>query len=433
MSANIIHAIYAMDSVSGITFATLGCKLNQAETEQLACQFGAAGYKIADETAADICVLNTCTVTHVADRKSRHLIRLFRKRNPHVFIIATGCYAERAPEELIRAGADMVVGNKRKSEIVEMLNKKLSRPMLPNSLQKNEEDSLSRVRSFVKIQDGCQSGCAYCVVPSVRGTEFCLAVEEIVKTVKTRYIAGHKEVILTGTKVGSYRHDGIDLGGLVKRILDDTSVERIHVSSLQPQEISTELLTLWRNPRLIRHFHLVLQSGCDSILKRMNRRYTTADYKMVLDTIRKFIPDVAITTDIIVGFPGESGDEFEESYRFCKEIGFAAMHIFVYSPRPETLAATMRGQVSSIIKKERSLRMLELARGSAELFESRFLGHEMIVLWENEVNPGSGVYSGLTENYMRVFTRNEKSLNNRVTRVRLVKKHKEGFWGEIIG
>ena len=418
-----------MESTLRVTFATLGCKLNQAETEQLACQFGTAGYRMADD-AADICVLNTCTVTHIADRKSRHLVRLFRKRNPQAFIIATGCYAERAPGELNRAGADIVVGNKQKLDIVEMLRDKLYRPLVHMPVQ-NGEDDFSRVRSFVKIQDGCQSNCAYCVVPGVRSREYCLAVNDIVETVKARCAAGYKEVILTGTKIGSYRYDGVDLRGLVNRILTDTSIERIHLSSLQPQEISAKLLALWQDPRLTRHFHLALQSGCDSVLKRMKRGYSTEEYRSALAAIREVIPDAAITTDIIVGFPGEGNDEFEESYRFCQEIGFAAMHIFIYSPRPDTLAAAMRGQVDSRTKKERSLRMLELAKNSAEIFTSRFLGREMKVLWESEMIPGSGVYSGLTDNYMRVYTRNEKSLVNKVVPVRLVRMHKDGLWGEV--
>jgi len=419
-----------MESISRVTFATLGCKLNQAETEQLAGQFGAAGYKIAEDTA-DICVLNTCTVTHVADRKSRHLVRLFRRRNPNAFIIATGCYAERAPQELTRVGADMVVGNRHKKEIVDIVNRKLSRPMLPRLAQVTD-NSYGRIRSFVKVQDGCQSCCAYCIVPSVRGKESCLTVDEIINSVKTKCAVGYKEIILTGTKVGSYRHDGVDFKYLVKRILDYTSIERIHISSLQPQEISLELLELWQDPRIIRHFHMVLQSGCDSVLKRMNRQYTTADYQGALSTIRESIPDVAITTDIIVGFPSESNDEFEESYRFCQDVGFAGMHVFMYSPRPETLAATMRDQVSGRQKKERSLRMLELAKSSAGLFSSQFLGREMMVLWENETDPGNGVYSGLTDNYMRVFTRNEKSMVNKIIPVRLTRTCKDGFWGEVI-
>ena len=204
--------------------------------------------------------------------------------------------------------------------------------------------------------------------------------------------------------------------------------------SSNPMDFSDEIInSISKNEKIMRWINIAVQSGSDAILQKMNRRYTVNEFESLIEKIRKEIPDIRLTTDIIVGFPGESDNEFEESYRFCQEIGFAAMHTFVYSPRPETPAAIMRGQVDSRIKKQRGIRMQELAMSSAELFTSRFLGNEMVVLWENEVNPGSGVYSGLTENYMRVFTMNEKSLANRVVRVRLVKKHKEGFWGEIIG
>lgn len=425
----IIASVEDMQDRMRVAIHTLGCKLNQAESEQMAHQFADAGYMVADGDEADICVLNTCTVTHIADRKSRHLVRLLRKRNPAAQVIVTGCYAERAPEELASAGADLVIGNEQKAYLLELVRERFDSACMPGRC---DSDGLGRVRSFVKIQDGCKDGCAYCVVPSVRPREYCVPVEEVVETVKARYITGYKEVILTGTKIGSYQNNGVDLRQLVQRILAETDIQRLHLSSLQPQEISPELLRLWQDKRLCRHFHLALQSGCDSILERMRRRYTLQDYRKAVDAIMGVVPEVAITTDVMVGFPGESTEEFEEGYRFCQEIGFADMHVFVYSPRPGTLAAKMQGQVDSRVKKERSLRMLELARRSAQQFAGRFIGREVAVLWENEVTLRSGVYSGLTDNYIRVYTRSQKPLVNQIMQVRLIKMHKEGLWGEVI-
>lgn len=415
-----------------VVFHTLGCKLNQAETELLARRFAEAGYHVVNDNEADIYVLNTCTVTHIADRKSRHLLRLWRKRNPEAFIIATGCYAERATEEMARAGADLVIGNERKMHLLEMVRDKHA-PEACYATGELVTDGVSRVRSFIKIQDGCNDSCAYCIVPKVRGREYFLPVAEIIGEVKARVAAGYKEIVLTGTKIGAYERGGANLRHLVERILADTAVARLHLSSLQPQEVSPELLGLWRDPRLCCHFHLALQSGSNAVLRRMRRRYSVADYRRAVSLIRKTVPDVAITTDIMVGFPGESDEEFEESYRFCREINFANIHVFSYSPRPGTLATRMAGQISDKFKKDRSLRMLELARESVKEFCQRFLKHNTMVLWEKEVPPGSGIYSGLSHNYIRVFTESHLSLTNRLLPVRLVRLHEQGLWGEVIG
>jgi threonylcarbamoyladenosine tRNA methylthiotransferase MtaB len=415
-----------------VAFHTLGCKLNQAESELIARQFAEAGYSIVSGDGANIYVLNTCTVTHIADRKSRHLVRLWRKRNPDALIVATGCYAERAPQELAKVGAGLVVGNERKMNLLDVLKAEHATAAHYSAVQP-VADGISRVRSFIKIQDGCNDSCAYCIVPQVRGSEHCLPMADIVNEVKARVSAGYKEVVLTGTKIGSYQHNGADLKHLIERILVNTGVERLHPSSLQPQEISPELLSLWQDPRLCRHFHLALQSGSDAVLGRMRRHYSVSDYKQAVSSIRKTVPDIAITTDIMVGFPGESVDEFEESYRFCQEIDFANIHVFSYSSRPGTLAARMAGQVSDRLKKERSLKMLELAKLSARRFCQRFLGQNMAVLWEQEVTLDSGVYSGLSHNYIRVFTQSSEPLTNQFRSVRLIQLHNQGLWGEVIG
>ena len=421
-----------METRPKITFHTLGCKLNQAETELMARQFARAGYHITNaDSKADIYVLNTCTVTHIADRKSRHLLRLWRKQNPEALIIATGCYAERSSQDLAQVGADLVVGNEQKMNLLKLITDKYT-SMTYCLAGQHTADGINRVRSFIKIQDGCSDSCAYCIVPRVRRQEYCLPLTEVINEIKARVVAGYKEVILTGTKIGTYHHGKSDLGHLVEQILTDTDIERLHLSSLQPQEIFPQLLGVLQNPRICRHFHLALQSGSNTILERMRRRYSVADYRKAVSSIRKAIPDAAITTDIMVGFPGESGDEFEESYRFCQELSFGDIHVFAYSPRPETAAAQMSDQVDDRLKKERSMRMLKLAKESSHKFCERFPGQNTMVLWEKQVTPGSGIYSGLSESYIRVFTESRQPLTNQLLPVRLVKLYKQGIWGEII-
>jgi threonylcarbamoyladenosine tRNA methylthiotransferase MtaB len=413
-----------------VTFHTLGCKLNQAETEVLAGQFVKAGFRVTSNNNADVCILNTCTVTHIADRKSRHLLRLLRKRNPQALIVATGCYAERAPQELNNIGVDLVIDNKQKMNTLNLVKSQLSLRETC-STGDTEIDNHFRVRSFVKIQDGCDDFCTYCIVPLVRGHESCLPAEEIINTIKARVHAGYKEVILTGTKIGIYNHNGINLKQLADRILKETTIPRLHLSSLQPQEISEDFLKLWQDSRLCRHFHVALQSGSNSILKRMGRHYSTEKYKMTVEIIRETVPDVAITTDIMAGFPGESDAEFEESYHFCRDTGFADIHVFSYSARPGTAAAKMSGQVNEKLKKERSLRMLALAKESAQNFQKKFLGQDMAVLWETETSQNTDIYSGLSNNYIRVFTRSPENLTNTISSVRLTRPYRDGLWGEL--
>jgi len=419
------------ESEMKVAIHTLGCKLNQAESESLARKFTEAGHSIVSGEEADVHVLNSCTVTHIADRKSRHLIRLWRNRNPQALIVATGCYAERAPQELMRAGAGLVIGNDDKMHLLEFMEVEPAPVSCPAG--KLAQHDLGRVRSFIKIQDGCDDSCAYCIVPQVRGWGNCLPAADVVNEVMARVSAGYKEIVFTGTKIGDYRHNGVNLKELVEQVLDVTGVERLHLSSLQPQDISPELLGLWQDSRLCRHFHLALQSGSDGVLRRMRRHYAVDDYRKAVSLIRKAIPEVAITTDVIVGFPGETVEEFEESYRFCREMDFADIHVFTYSSRPGTLASRMAGQISDKLKKERSQRMLQLAKESARKFCQKFLGRELVVLWESEVTADSGIYSGLSDNYIRVFTQSSKPLTNQFYRVLPARLHNEGLWAEVKG
>jgi len=418
-----------------VAFYTLGCKLNQAETESLANRFSQAGFQLVSPgDGADIYIANTCTVTHIADRKSRHWLRLARRRNPRALIIATGCYAQRNRQELAQL-ADLVVDNKEKEHLL-ALTQTLSleeRELGEGETKQSQIPAATvRTRSLIKIQDGCHSPCTYCIVPKVRPHEYSLSASQIIDEVKQKVALGYKEVVLTGTKVGSYKDDGADLRDLVQRILTSTGLERLRLSSLQPSEISSEFLDLWQDERLCRHFHLALQSGSETVLQRMRRSYSLDQYQRTINLIRDMIPRVAITTDIMVGFPGESDEEFEQSYSFCQQAGFANIHVFPFSPRPETPAARMPEQIKDKVKAERNQRMLELSRSSRRRFCEQFLGQTMPVLWEKETSPGSGIYSGLTGNYIRVFAHSEKSLSNEITPVKLVEFHNQEMRGELV-
>lgn len=405
----------------------VGCKLNQAEVESIAWQLAEAGCKLVSaDDKADIYILNTCTVTHIADRKSRHLLRMAHRRNPQAHIIAVGCYAQRAPDELARIeGVNLVVGNEQKSNLIQLLDDAGYLSGTSNGQRGMAE--IFRTRAFIKVQDGCDNFCAYCIVPLVRGREKSVPIEHVVSEVRRRVAEGYKEVVLTGTEIGAYRYQGFGLKGLLERILAETEVNRLRLSSVQPQEISPELIDLWQDGRLCRHFHLSLQSGSDSVLRRMGRCYTTADYEEAVTLIRGNIPEVAITTDIIVGFPGETEQEFEESYQFCRRMDFSRIHVFSFSPREGTTAVQMPGQVKAKVKKQRSDKMLALAEESAKNFRMRFSGKTLLVLWEKQEK---GIWSGLTDNYIRVYTESGDDLTNKLTPAKLVELRGDGVWGE---
>ncbi len=416
-----------------VAFDTLGCKLNQAEAELLARQFAQAGYRLVSSADGfDVYILNTCTVTHIADQKSRHLLRLAHRRNPDARLVATGCYAERAPQELLQIeGVDLVLGNEEKPRLLRLLEESGRISSLRCVLESAFGDQYAgfRTRSFIKVQDGCNTFCSYCIVPLVRKREESLPAEQVITEVRHRLTAGYQEVVLTGVEIGQYNYNGVGLKQLVERILAETGVPRLRLSSLQPDEISPELIGLWEDPRLCRHFHLSLQSGSDGVLGRMRRRYSVGDYQQAVSLVRSQVPESAITTDIIVGFPGETDEEFEESYEFCRQTGFARIHVFPYSPRTGTEAARMRQPVGARVKKERSQRMLALAKESSQNFSRKFLGQTMPVLWEKQTG---GIWSGLTDNYIRVYTRSSEDLTNKLLPARLVAVNGDGVWGEIV-
>ena len=420
-----------IDLGTKVALDTVGCKLNQAETELLAGQLAEAGCRLVDAIdEADVYILNTCTVTHVADSKSRHLLRAVHERNPGARLIVTGCYAERAPQALAQIeGVDLVLGNREKPHLPRWLaeNGYLGSPVCVQG-QGSSRYTRLRTRAFIKIQDGCRSFCAYCIVPRVRSGEKSVPVDRVVAEIEHRIADGYKEVVLTGTKIGSYDYGGVELKELIERILAGTGVTRLRLSSLQPQEISAELVRLWRDKRLCRHFHLSLQSGSDRVLQRMRRRYSVGDYQAAVSLIRSLVPEAALTTDVIVGFPGETEAEFGESYELCRQMKFARIHVFPYSLRQGTEAARLPQKVSDRLKKERSRRMLALARESVRNFSRRFLGESMPVLWEKQ---SGGIWSGLTDNYIKVYTRSDEELSNKMMTVKLVEIYKDGVWGEV--
>jgi threonylcarbamoyladenosine tRNA methylthiotransferase MtaB len=303
---------------------------------------------------ADVVVLNSCTVTANSDSKARQYLRRARRTKPNALVVATGCYAQRAKDDLTAMeSVSLVLDNRDKPTLVSLIATKLNVVVDPS-----EESPVApgRSRAMVKIQEGCDQVCAYCIVPKVRGRERSIPAEEIIAQINGRTETGCREAVLTGTQLGTYGFDlsDIDLTGLLKRVLAETAIDRLRVSSLQAQEITPELLELWDHPRLCPHFHIPLQSGSNTTLESMRRRYDTAQFAETVSLVRKKIPDAGITTDIIVGFPGEGAREFAESYSFALSMGFSDMHVFPYSIRPGTSAAHLGGHVADAQKKERT-------------------------------------------------------------------------------
>lgn len=410
-----------------IALQTLGCKLNQAETESLARRFVDAGFRLGSPENADIYVLNTCTVTHIADRKCRKLLRAAHRGNPGCLVAAIGCYAERAPDELGAIdGVGLVVGRKGAARLVEIVGSAAGGSGA-SSRPSGQPGSGGRVRAMVKVQEGCSRSCTFCVVPGVRGAERSRPADDVVADVNGRVAEGHKEVVLTGTRIGSYDHGG-GLMGLVTRVLNECNVRRLRLSSLEPSDLTPGLLRLWKDPRLCPHIHMPLQSGSDSVLRRMGRSYSTAEYERVVLAARDAIPDLAVTTDIMVGFPGESEGEFNESREYCQRMGFAHLHVFPYSARPGAAAQRMRDGLGDGEKRRRVRSMLDLANESGGRFRSLLLGRTMSVLWEGAKD---GVSFGHTDNYVRVFLSGGTPPANEFVATRLAALGQGGLWGTI--
>jgi len=410
---------------------SLGCKLNQSEVETLARQFVAAGHELVTSAeAADLCVLNTCTVTHVAARKSRQATHRLRRLNPHARLVVTGCYAELAHEPF---DADLVVGNADKYRLLDLIQPATSHQLPATDIR----SLLPRTRAFVKIQDGCDNACTYCIVRVARGPQRSRPRGEILAEIRARLAEGYKEIVLTGVHVGAYGKDATgaqqgDLHSLITDILANTAVPRLRLSSIEPWDLAPGFFTLWQDHRLCRHLHLPLQSGCDATLQRMGRRYTTDTFAQIVAAAREAIPGVAITTDLIVGFPGESDEEFATSYEFVARMAFARLHVFPYSARPGTPAATAPDQVPPAIKKARARQMIALGQRMSVAFQQAFVGQTLEVLWEHKRNTSRGcTWSGLTDNYIRVISGSEADLTNTLLPTHLIAVTSSGMRGII--
>ncbi len=414
-----------MDRNGSFYIDTLGCKLNQAESEEMARSFLEAGARAASSIEdADLYILNTCAVTQEAERKARQSLRRARNLNPEAKIFAAGCYARHSPGVIENMDGVRPLHN---DQLRKLILEDLTRPgNLPRGLL---HGNLPRTRSMLKIQEGCNYRCTYCVVPSVKGREHSIPPGQIIDAVKSRVKEGYKEVVLTGTRVGAYSHEGHSLRELISRILRETSIERIRLSSLQPQEISEDLLALWSDKRLCPHFHIPLQSGSDEILRKMGRHYNISNYVRCIENLRQQIPEAGITTDIIVGFPGERDSEFREGLELCRELGFSKIHVFPYSPRVGTPAAGREGHLDINTKKARSAQMLELSRLSQLSYLEGNTGTACNVLWETD---NDGLWSGLSESYIKVYCHSKDNLRNSISSVRIQGLFRDGLAGDIV-
>lgn len=386
---------------------TLGCKLNLADSESIAARLGAAGYDVVDAMCeADAVVVNTCSVTHAADRKSRRLIRAARRLSPAAPVAVTGCYPRSAGEEAVEAlGADFVAGTT--GEEHARLVARLAEAAPPPPAPAPATAPALHTRAFVKAQEGCNDVCAFCIVPRTRGREVSRSIDDVARDVTAAHARGAREVVLTGTQLGAWGRDlpePLAPRDLIAGVLARTETPRLRFSSLQPQDITPELVALWDDPRLMPHFHLALQSGSDPVLARMRRRYDVAAYREALARIRAAVPAAAVTTDVIAGFPGETEADFAATLALCEEAAFARIHAFPYSPRARTAAVAMPDQVPVEARKERMARLLSLGSELAAAFRARFAGSVRPVLWEERRATAEGPrWHGLTDNYVSVY------------------------------
>ena len=401
-----------------VSFITLGCKVNQYETNAMIQNFMEKGYNIVEHTEkADIYVINTCTVTNMSDRKSRQMLRRVKEINPHAIVVACGCYAQVAKSELENISEiDLILGNNEKKEIVEYVEKFIEEIKNSKKIERIEDvmETLNfidfgkvtyteKTRAVIKVQDGCDRFCSYCIIPYARGRVRSREKESIISEIESIAKKGIKEVVITGIHVASYGKDFKEqyrLIDLLEEINKIDGIERIRLGSIEPLLITEEFISrLKRLEKICHHFHLSLQSGCDNTLKRMNRRYTTIEFKDIVELLRKNYKDVILTTDIIVGFPGETEEEFEETYKFLEKIKFYKMHIFKYSPRKDTKAAAMKDQIDGNIKEKRSQKLIELSDRNEIDYNNTYIGKELEVLIEEKKK---NIYKGHTKNYILV-------------------------------
>lgn len=396
----------------------LGCKVNSYETEAMAQMLAEAGYELVDfSQEADVYVVNTCSVTNIADRKSRQMLHRARGKNPDAVIVAAGCYVQTAKEDIKKDPAvDIVIGNNKKAGLLPLLEQFFERREqlsdvidINDGTQDYEELGLltggSHTRAFLKVQDGCNQFCSYCIIPYARGRVRSRAPEHVYAEVRALAENGYREIVLNGIHLSSYG-SGEDFGliDLIRKVHGVPGIMRIRLGSLEPRIVTEEFVSeLIRLPKVCPHFHLSLQSGCDATLSRMNRRYTTAEYEKSCELLRGAYTHPAITTDVIVGFPGESGEEFEETRQFLERIGFYEMHVFQYSRRRATRAERMENQIPEPVKKERSHVLLALEKQQSKAFRDYYIGKETTVLFEEEMRIGEKSYmTGFTPEYVKL-------------------------------
>ncbi len=416
-----------------VKFITLGCKVNQYETNAMTQKFIEEGYKIIEENnediIPDICIINTCTVTNMSDRKSRHMLRKMKEKNRDTIVVAVGCYAQVAKQELSKIEEiDLVLGNNEKVEIVkyveeflEQRQKKVETEDVMQSRKFSEFGDITfseKTRAVIKVQDGCDRFCSYCIIPYARGRVRSRKPESIISEITKIAKSGIKEIVITGIHIASYGKDfkeDYQLIDLLEGINKIEGIQRIRLGSIEPLLITDEFVTrLKKLEKICHHFHLSLQSGCDETLKRMNRRYTTEQFEKIVKILRNAYEDVNLTTDIIVGFPGETEEEFSKTFEFLKRVKFYKMHVFKYSPRKGTKAAVMENQVSGNIKEERSKRLIELSNKNEIEYNNKYIGKEVEVLFEEKKD---GIYKGHTQNYIMIHCNTDENLENKIEKV----------------
>ena len=425
-----------------IAFVTLGCKVNQYETAVLEGLFGENGFEITEDAdTADVCVVNSCTVTASADQKSRQALRRLRRRNPGAVLVLTGCYPQASPDRAAALPeADIVTGTRDRRNLLPLVQNFLKTrertvDVRPHDRSETFEPMRAdripgHTRAFVKIEDGCEQYCSYCAIPFARGPVRSKPPEEIRSELARLAAAGHREIVLSGVNLPCYGRDlGLRLIDAVEAACSVPGIDRIRLGSLEPERLTEEdAARMAAQPRVCDQFHLSLQSGCDETLRRMNRRYTAAEYAAQAALLRRYFPNAALTTDVMTGFPGETEEEFAASLAFVRSVGFAKVHVFPYSRRPGTRADRFPGQLTREVKEERAARMSAAAEESRRTFLLGQLGRCEQVLFEDRAG---GLWHGYTTNYTPVFLSSEEPLHNALRTVRLTALYEDGCTGEL--
>ncbi len=430
-----------------ISMFTLGCKVNQYESEAVSSIFEQNGYEIvAFEQSSDVYIINTCTVTNLSDRKSRQAIRKAKKTNPNSIVVVMGCYAQTSSADVLKIPeVNLVIGTKDRAKIIEYISRieageckinAVDNIMISRDFEELKVSSYKeRTRAYLKIQEGCSQFCSYCIIPYARGPIRSRQPEEILKEVRELSKNGFLEIVLTGIHIASYGRElkTTSLLDIIQKINEIEGIKRIRLGSLEPTTITEEFISVAKKtPKLCPHYHLSLQSGCDNTLKAMNRKYTTEEYKNSIELLKKNISDVAITTDIMVGFPGETVEDFETSLNFARDIGFSKIHVFKYSPRKGTPAAKYDNQISSEEKERRSQLMLNLSEELERQYLKSYIGKKMEVLYEQELQGKEGYIEGLTKNYIRVMSKGSMKLKGHIKVAKLEEIAGDLFIGNIL-